>query len=72
MCSSRMVTAYHFYFPVYIPLFHVTETPGFNCVSRAGVHPNQSIVCNSNKFFFFAPLEPTELKTQIHVLKQGW
>lgn len=45
-------------FPVYIPLFHITETPGFNCISRAGVHPNQSIVCNSNKFFFFAPLEP--------------
>ena len=47
----------HFDLPVDIPLLHIAEPPCFDGVSRAGVHPNQSIVRNSNQFFSLAALK---------------
>lgn len=54
--------AHHFDLPVDIPLLHIAEPPCFDGVSRAGVHPNQSIVRNSNQFFSLAALKSVILK----------
>lgn len=54
--------AHHFDLPVDIPLLHVAEPPCFDGVSCAGIHPNQSIVCNSNQFFSLAALKSVILK----------
>lgn len=54
--------AHHLDLPVDIPLLHVAEPPGFDGVTCAGVHPNQPVVCNSNKFFSLAALKPVILK----------
>lgn len=39
---------YHLNLPVNIPLFHIAETPGFDSISSAGVHPDHTVVSNAD------------------------
>lgn len=55
---SRALPSYHFDLPVDVPLLHVAESPRFDGVARAGVHPNQPVVGNADQLLLLAPLEP--------------
>lgn len=58
---------YHLDLPVDIPLFHVAEAPGLDCVSSVGVHPDQAIIGDSDQLFFFSSLESEDQKREQRV-----
>lgn len=55
---SRALPSYHFDLPVDVPLLHVAESPRFDSIARAGVHPNQPVVGDADQLLLLAPLEP--------------
>jgi len=51
---------YHFDLPVDIPLLHVAEAPGLDSISCVGIHPDQTIVGDSNQLLLLSTLEPAQ------------
>lgn len=57
-----MWSSYHLDLPVNIPLLHVAKAPGLDGISSVGIHPDQTIIGDSNQLFFLSSLKPAEQK----------
>lgn len=64
--SAVLHLSYHLDFPVDVPLFHVAEAPGLDSISSAGVHPDQTVVSDTDQLLPLPTLEPTERNRTVH------
>lgn len=52
--------SYHLDLPVDVPLLHVAEAPGLDSISSVGVHPDQTIIGDSDELLLLSALEPAQ------------
>lgn len=57
-----MWVSYHLDLPVDVPLFHVTKAPRLDGISGAGVHPDQTIISDTDQLLPLSTLEPAKKK----------
>lgn len=59
-CDAHELDLYHLDLPVDVPLLHVAEAPGFDGISSAGIHPDQTVVGDADQLLALPALEPVE------------
>lgn len=71
-CDARELEFYHLDLPVDVPLLHVAEAPGFDRITSAGIHPDQTVVGDANQLVTLPTLEPVEKRSDaLSVMKMS-
>lgn len=58
MFKKQLWAPYHLDLPVDVPLFHVAEAPGLDSIPGAGIHPDETVVRDTDQLLPLSTLKP--------------